>query len=167
MVKKEKALHNYGKNNCCHWKWWRCYIFMVGVVAYLWSRCIIMAKKMRCTIAGITVLPLVLLTRISGAQCSYYTSCYWHPTRPEQALTGSREFSGRDFPIFFIPGFRKKFRDFHFCFICLSNRIIFINIYHHHLHSSPTILLYHHHSLRSLLATLLSHYPQIDVRNID
>ena len=85
-------------------------------------------------------------------------------------IPGSRDFSGWDFPIFLIPGFRKKiviFRDFHFCFICLSNRIIFINIYHHHLHSSPTILLYHHHSLRSLLATLLSHYPQIDVRNID
>ena len=88
MVKKKKALHNYGKNNCCHWKWWRCYIFMVGVVAYLWSRCIIMAKKMRCTIAGITVLPLVLMTRISGAQCSYYTSCYWHPTHPEQCSRG-------------------------------------------------------------------------------
>ena len=79
-------------------------------------------------------------------------------------------FFGTGFPNIFDPGILLKnfgiFRDFHFCFICLSNRIIFINIYHHHLHSSPTILLHHHHLLRSLLATLLSHYPQIDVRNI-
>ena len=27
-------------------------------------------------------------------------------------IPGSRDFSGRDFPIFLIPGFRKKFRDF-------------------------------------------------------
>ena len=30
---------------------------------------------------------------------------------------------------------------------------------------TTTIVLHHHHSLRSLLATLLSHHPQIDVKN--
>ena len=42
------------------------------------------------------VLSLVLLTRISGAQCSYYTSCYWHPTRPDSGLRTPEQCSSRD-----------------------------------------------------------------------
>ena len=80
-------------------------------------------------------------------------------------IPGSRDFSGRDFPIFLIPGFRKKFRDFS-GFSFLLHLLVKQDNFHQYL-SSPTVLLYHHHSLRSLLATLLSHYPQIDVRNID
>ena len=42
-----------------------------------------------------------------------------------------RNFLGRDFPISFYPRILGKhfgiFQDFHFCFICLSNLIIFIN----------------------------------------
>ena len=62
-------------------------------------------------------------------------------------------FFGMGFPNIFYPGISGKsfgiFRDFHFCFICLSNRIIFINLYHHlrHNHHPPP------------------HYHQIYVRN--
>ena len=62
-------------------------------------------------------------------------------------------FFGTGFPNIFDPGISGKsfgiFRDFHFCFICMSNRIIFINLYHHlrHNHHPPP------------------HYHQIYVRN--
>ena len=50
----------------------------------------------------------------------------------------SRDFSGRDLPLFLIPGFFRNFsgifRDFCFCFVCGSNHIIFTNLHHYHCH---------------------------------
>ena len=96
-----------------------------------------------------------------------------HEGHEDQALAGSRisipEFFKTGFPNIFDPEILLKsfviFRNFCFCFICLLNRIIFINLYHHHRHNHN-----HHHyhssqSMRSSFAALLSHYPQIDVRN--
>ena len=51
---------------------------MVGGVAYLWPRCIIMAKKRRCIIAGITVLVhctmynYVIETNLDTPACAVY-----------------------------------------------------------------------------------------------
>ena len=47
--------------------------------------------------------------------------------RPSLIQGLSRDFSGRDFPLFSILGFKEFFRDLYFGFICLLNRIIFIN----------------------------------------
>ena len=53
-------------------------------------------------------------------------------------IPGSRDFSGRDLPLFSIPGllgnFSGIFRDFCFYFVCWSNHIIFTNLYHYHCH---------------------------------
>ena len=53
-------------------------------------------------------------------------------------IPGSRDFSGRDLPLFLIPGFFRNFsgifRDFCFCFVCGSNHIIFTNLHHYHCH---------------------------------
>ena len=79
----------------------------------------------------------------------------------DQALAGSRisipGFFGTGFPNIFDPGISGKsfgiFRDFHFCFICLSNRIIFINIYHHlrHNHHPPP----HYHQIYVRIESIL------------
>ena len=59
-------------------------------------------------------------------------------------IPGSRDFSGRDLPLFSIPGllgnFSGIFRDFCFYFVCWSNHIIFTNLYHYHCH--------HHYGMR-------------------
>ena len=66
-------------------------------------------------------------------------------------------FFGTGFPNIFDPGILLKsfgiFRDFHFCFICLSNRIIFINIYHHRWHNHHH---YHCHSSSPFIGIIIS-----------
>ena len=66
-------------------------------------------------------------------------------------------FFGTGFPNIFDHGILLKsfgiFWDFHFCFICLSNRIIFINIYHHH---QPNHHHYHCHSSSPFIEIIIS-----------
>ena len=70
---------------------------------------------------------------------------------------GIPRFFGTGFPNIFDPGILLKsfgiFWDFHFCFICLSNRIIFINIYHHH---QPNHHHYHCHSSSPFIEIIIS-----------
>ena len=46
-------------------------------VAYLWSRCLIMSKKRRCTIAGITVL----FSQYLRCNCAEYNHTLLHSTQ--------------------------------------------------------------------------------------
>ena len=74
-------------------------------------------------------------------------------------IPGSRDFSGRDFPIFLIPGLRKKFRDFS-GFSFLLHLLVKQDNFHQYL-SSPSSFITNYPPLSSpFIEIIIGNPPQ-------